>query len=441
MKKLTLVSTGIVIICFVIGFINYTRGHKVHTNNVAVYQFASLQAKTAAQISFKKELNGKKQWDIFFEDILDEHYKSLSAKKQELLFLAAYEQFIGPRSGKVQKVSVKMEKLRRDLAVVCTQYGIRCEGLDKIVFNPQQKEFLVVDGESFTLSKLQQKTVPLLAVKTEILNHVLQKIDDTLRNKMLYFVAKNAGLSAQDFVDQKVISETAALEAAKLEVERLLPEGNTAGKAQMVKWMKDVKKNEATNAFLRTNYIHLPIVVNVEQPQNDFKTRWEWTPYFGADPEDAVAVVLFTDFFSDASRTQLRSYLRYTESNFKASFGWRPYFHMNDQLEWVAAELSMCVWSKQKSIFWKYMAASLNASREKVEADLYDAVKSVGGDPEVTKKCLVSREMKKVVEYHLQSAKYLKIINPPVIFVGNEVHIGPFSAVDFEKMLARQPHP
>lgn len=441
---MNLKNTVVAVVILLVGVGGYfflsKRGAKAPERAQDAYKFTALGSGVAAQVSLKNpQLNGNKDISISFQEVLDEHYKSLLGKKNELLFLAGYEQFVKPKLASVKRVSFKLEKPKRPLAEVCSQYGVDCQKIGIIEFNPLQKEFLVLDGEVVGVQQLQQKTVPLLAVKTEILNYILQKVDEIIRTKMLYLISKELQLTAQNFIENKIITAAELTALADKELKRLIPDLPANEKSRHLQWVRDLKKNEATDIYIQKNHLELPILVNVDQPQNDFKTRWEWTPYFGAKPGKAISVVLFVDFFSDASRTAIRNFLRYKAYDYNATFGLRPYFSKNDQLQWVAAEVSMCMWVKQPQVFWTYLEKALTASRDTVEGDLYKAIENAGGNVETIKKCVLSRDMKKVVEYHLQSAEYLKIINPPVVFVGNEVVVGPLGNSDFEKMLLRQP--
>lgn len=439
-KNIILYGTVVVLVLVSGFFFLKSKRGKVPERNSGAYKFVALEGGAAALVKLlRPTLNDNKDLAIPFSEVLDEHYKSLNGKKSELLFLAGYEQFVRPKGANAQRASFKLDKPLRPLSQVCNQYGVECSRADIIEFNPAQNEFLVLDGASIPLSKLEQKTVPLLGVKTEILNYVLHKIDESLRSRLLYVVSKAEKMTAQEFIEKKIITTEEVTAVAEKDLQRLFPNASPSERKQNIIGLRDRKRNEAIDVYLQKNVIDLPILVNIDQPQNDFKTRWEWTPYFGAKSGGATDVVLFVDLFSDASRAAIRDFLRYKDYNYGATFGIRPYFMKSDQLQWVAAEMMMCVWMKQSPVFWKYLSASLSAKRDSVEADLYKALSSVGGNVDVVKKCMFSREMQKVVEYHVQSAEYLKIINPPVTFVGNEVIIGPVAPADFEKMLLRQP--
>lgn len=405
----------------------------------SIYTFKSLPAGTAALVQSKDaKLTGKAEIAILFEDILDEHYKSLVGKQQELMFLAGFEQILKSRLKTFKAAAFKLPKPGRPLEQVCSQYGVACERLDSITFDPQQKEFLIVDGESFSISKIQQNTVPLLGVKSEILNYLLFRIDETLRSRVLYFVAKSAGLGIQEFTDKHIISNKALETAAEQEVTRLHPQVSKESRKALIESAKGVHLNRSIDSYLHSHVIRTPIVVNIDKPSNDFKTRWEWTPFFGEKPGSSTDVVLFVDIFSDASHSAIRQFLVHRQNTSGATFGVRPYFQASDQLQWLAAEITMCVWKHQPEFFWKYLENSLSAKRDTVEGDLNKAVEIAGANLDTIKKCTLSREMKEVAEYHLQSAQYLKIINTPVYFIGNEVVVGPLSPSDFEKTLSRQ---
>lgn len=405
----------------------------------SIYTFVKLPPGTAAQVKLKdSKLMGQDQVVVLFSDILDEHYKSLVGKQQELLFLAGFEQILKSRISTFKKASFKLSKPLRPLAQVCSQYGVACSRLEDIDFDLGQKEFLVVDNEAIPLLQIKQNTTPLLGAKTEVLNYLLQRIDEQLRMKLLYHVAKKEQKSIQQVVETHIAPSEKIVALAEAEVDRLYQPLSRAARKPFYAALKEAKTNQAIDEYLQRNILQLPISVNIDRPFNDFKTRWDWTPFFGKKPGTSIDVVLFVDMFSDASRTAVRQFLQQMDTQAIATFGIRPYFSGTDPIQWVAAEIQLCVWKHQTNLYWSFLEKSLKAKRDSVESDMYTALKDAGGDLERVKSCAIRRETKPVVEYHLQSAQYLRIINTPVYFIGNEVFVGPLSAGDFAKTLSRQ---
>lgn len=426
-------------ITFTIGGFFFLKKKKLRTNSLSVYIFKSLPQEQAAQVIFKNPLSQKKETIVVsFSDVLDEHYKSLVEKKNELLVLAAYEQLISSRSQPSSRVILGLPQPQRPFRNVCVQYGVVCNQNVDIQFNHQQHSFLKIDDKTFELIDLNQNTVPLLAVKTEILNYLLSKIDQTLRTKALYFLAKKNKSTVDQYIETQVIS-TARLDSLVRDVIfNQYKQTPVSEQKKLVEWLKTTITQEEVNQHLQKNYFQLPILVNVEKPSYSFDIRWDWTPYFGEVSRGIPQVILFADLFNDASHNLLRSFLKFKTKNPMARFGFRPFFNAQDPFQFLAAEISMCVWSKSPKTFWDYLEKSLNIDRSKIEEELYRVVNESGGDSAVIKKCLLAREVKPVVEYHQQSALFYKIINAPVLFVGQEVHVGPMSEIDFKKTLHRQ---
>lgn len=408
-------------------------------NSNTIYKFVILPVGTAAKVEFKNPIAQKSE-DIIvlFEDILDNHYQSLLQKKEELLFLAAYEQWIKPNAGTYKKISFNSTKPKRDLLQICVQYGVSCLNTERIRFDSKQNDFLLLDGKKHQLSQLQTNTVPLLAVQTEILNYLSQKIDERIRNKVLYFRAKFKKQTVNDIVASEIISREELIKKTEL----FVVSQNTNLKAEVHKdifnGIAENIKNEEVDKHIHKNYLVLPISVNIERPSHDFQTKWDWTPYFGKKPGQALKIILFADFFTDASKVAIKNVLKLKHEKNSITVGFRPYFKDQDQLQRLTAEVAMCVWSLYPEFFWSFLEKILSLQKNNLEEGLYKNVIDVGASLETIKQCALSRKMEKIIDYHLQSAQYLKIINTPVIFVGQEVHVGPLSSLDFKKMINRQ---
>lgn len=405
----------------------------------STYKFQKLPQEIGARVTFFNPITKeKKKLEILFSDVLDEHYKTLLEKQRELLIVAAYEQLIVPKLPQTPVVTFGGTPLKRPLQNVCSQYSRYCEGINGIAFIPSQKSFLRIDQDHFELQDIHQNTVPLLAVKTEVLNYILSKVDDALRTQALYLLAKAMSIPVQTLIREKIINESSLEKFAHSELKEIYGDSSMGHEKQMLPAIREMIKNKIINEYLFKNHFQLPIVVNVEKPSYDFNIRWDWTPYFGELQKTSVPVVLFADIFSDASKNAIKQLLIYRSTKTVGVFGFRPFFNPKDPLQLLAAGVTMCVWAKSKNTFWTYLEKALTIDRFHLEEELYRVVGEVGGDAASIKKCVLSREVEPVVNYHQQSAEFYKIINAPVLFVGQEVHIGPISALDFKKILYRQ---
>lgn len=375
----------------------------------STYVFSKLDPKVAAQVNFRKDLmvDGK-PFSVMFEDIFDEHYSSLVNKKEELLVLAAIEQHVKPTD---KKVIFGRAQLKRPLLEICNQYQVRCPKDNQVVFDSKQSVFLKTESGMFELNQIDQSSLQLRAAHSEVLNYLLQKISQVISNRVIYLIAKQQNLTVQEFINQYIF-----------------PHSKT-----------DKRPQNQIDKYVLQHFVKKPILVNIQQPQYDFESRWEWTPFFGIAPRsNSVHVVFFADFLSDASRKMLQLMLQYKNKKIDATFGFHPFFPSQDAMQRMLAEVSFCAWLQDKESFWKLLDHFLLLKKDFTEEELYELVQKENLNLKEVKSCFLQRKTKDVVDYHLKTAQFLKIINPPVVFIGNEVHIGPVSEMDFERVLERQ---
>ncbi|MBY0384618.1 hypothetical protein K2X05_05615 [bacterium] len=408
MKLKYLIYPFFFLLVVVIFFIYNNRDLGLSKKN-STYVFSKLDPKVAAQVTFRKDLmvDGK-PFSVLFEDILDEHYTSLVNKKEELLILAAIEQHVNPTE---KKIIFGTQKPKRLLKEICNQYQVHCPNDDQVVFDPQQSAFLKTDTGMFDLNQIDQSSLQLRAAHSEVLNYLLQKISQNISNRLIYLISKQQNLTAQEFIDQYIFPNAAKGERPQNQIDK----------------------------YIQQHLVQKPIVINIQQPQYDFESRWEWTPFFGIAPRsNSVHVVFFADFLSDASRKMLQLMLQYKNKKLDATFGFHPFFPSQDAMQRMLAEVSFCAWLQDKEIFWKLLNSFLLLKKDFTEQELYELVQKENLNVKDLKSCFLQHKTKDVVDYHLKTAQFLKIINPPVVFIGNEVHIGPISEMDFERILERQ---
>lgn len=416
-------------------FFLYNKRDLGFRSSQATYLFTKLDPKIAAQVVFKKKTALKEPvYQIPFDEILDVHYVSLAQKKEELLILSALKQHLKPNT---KFASFALKKPQRPLQEICNQYQFVCPDSKKIKFDPNQDVFLKTDQGSITLEQIDTSHLYLRAAHTEVLNHLLAGIDEKIRGRVLYSLAKQQNLSVQDYIEKNIVKNEDLLKYVNqdLEYRQVAP----AERPSMVSGRVEQKKLMMVDEFLLKNFIQKPIVVNIQQPKYEFENRWEWTPFFGQKPlKNSLHVILFADHFSEASRQLIQTVLKYKKQKTDATFAFRPFFFEQDAMQRMLVEMSFCVWSENKDAYWDLLEKTLLLKNDFTEQQLYAIVEDVGIKVDDVKTCFLQRKMKDAVDYHLQTAKFLKIITPPVLFIGNEVHIGPLTEDTFTRILKRQ---
>ncbi len=432
-KKHFLYAAFVFAVIFI--FIVYNKRDLGFRDFQAVYLFTKLDPKIAAQVVFKKESGLEAPvFQIPFDEILDVHYASLNQKKEELLILSALQQHVKP----TQKfASFALKKPPRPLQEICSQYQFPCFDEKKIKFDPKQEVFLKTDQGTFTMEQINTSHLSLRAAHTEILNHLLGRIDEKIRSRVLYTLAKQQNLAVQDYIEKNIVKNQDLLKYVDqdLEYRQVAP----AERPAMMSGRVEQKKLMMVDEYLLKNFIQKPIVVNIQQPKYEFENRWEWTPFFGKQPlKNSLHVILFADHFSEASRQLIQTLLKYRNQKTEVTFAFRPLFFEQDAMQRMLTEMSFCVWSENKEIYWDFLQKTLQLKNDFTEQQLYALVEDSGLAVADIKTCFLQRKMKDAVDYHLQTAKFLKIITPPVLFIGNEVHIGPLTEDTFNRILKRQ---
>lgn len=416
-------------------FIVYNKRDLGLKKSNSTYSFSKLDPKVAAQVYLRKDLmvDGK-PFLVLFEDILDEHYVSLVQKKDELLILAAIEQHVKPSD---QKIVFGAKKPKRPLSEICNQFQVNCVDESRISFDDKQPSFLKTDRGPFHMSQIDVSGLQMRAAQSEVLNYLLEKISQKISQRVTYLIAKQQNLTAQEFIEKYIVSMarlkqivTASLASSDFSTEE---------KKRLEPILMSQKRQELIDKYLLQHFVQKPIIVNIQQPQFNFETRWDWTPFFGIAPRDnSLHVIFFADFLSDASRKVIQLMLKQQDQKREATFGFRPLFSSQDAMQRMIVEVSFCAWLQDKSSFWKLLARFIKLHKDFTESDLYELAQQENLNVAELKQCFLQRKTKEAVDYHLQSARYLRIINPPVVYIGNEVHIGPISENDFERIFDRQ---
>lgn len=393
----------------------------------SIYSFKKLDPKTVAEISYSFDGKNIKKMSIAFESVLNEHYQSLLQRKQEVTFLEIYDQFLKNRKIGQGKVSVQLASPKRPLKDICQIYGRSCGNMEFISFSPNQKHMLIEGERKTSWAELKTDTVPYMASESEILNYLLSQIHENIRNQLLKELTDLRKKNTLSIIDEEIVSDE--------EIDLILKKQGRE-RADSLHYYKSLARNFAIDKYLLKKVIRAPILINIEKPSHEFPIKWEWTPYFGSGM-NGKKIILFADLLSDASREMISILLKKRAESPEERYGFRPFFLPGDRFQVMAAEMSMCVWAHESNSFWDFLGLAMQVKRDSLEQDFYDIFKDMKLNEEKLKKCFLARDTKQAVEYHQTTAAQLKIINAPVIFVDDEVVVGPLSSADLEKMLSR----
>jgi hypothetical protein len=428
MKKTHLIA---VFVFLVLGFGSFYIFRKPSTVE-QTYKFTRLDKDVAAKTD---------EYTVPFSAVLDEHYMSLYEQQQELQLLAILEQWTNERT---KNISVGMHAPKRTLLAICSQYAVRCNLKISVAFDSEQKEFVLVDGKERKLHDLQLQSVQYLAARTQILNYLIEKINANLRMQVLLRLSGKEKKPVQDIIENQIISEKKLrLESEKRWVNfvKVIPHASRMTeeeKKAVFQSLQDRLKNEEIDRYVQKHVLRLPISVNIERPKTQFDVRWDWTPYLGPTPNKNIQFVAFCDFFSSSCRHLLSSYPNLSEAWPNVTFGFRPHFQNEDRFQLMISEMSMCVWLKAPKNFWPFIQEISLIERRNIEKNMYEALEKVQAPIENLKQCFLQRKTEAAVRYHIDTAGFYHIINSPVIFVGQEVYVGPIEGDNLMNLIRRQ---
>jgi hypothetical protein len=368
-------------------------------------------------------------------EINDLAYRALNEKRAEILAMLAYKQFVLPVGAGAAVLG--FPEPRRSLKSICNQYGVSYNDKIRITFQPNER-FAVKIGENiYKQSEINRDNIFWLAVESEIFQYSLLSIEAKIKEKALYRAAKKRGETVQGFVEQ--VLKNQILEPSQKDVDDYLALTTKSGFNRDVAaaYLRDLHKKNALDAYLEKKELKLPILVNMQRPEYKFDLKYDWTPSLG-NPKSHLKILVVGDFFSDSSQRLISQMAELHRKWPNLLFGFQPYFQNEDRFQRMVAEMSLCVWSRDKDHFWDFLKQSKNFTRENVEEDMYLAIADAKMALDPIKKCFLSRQSKEAVDYHLKYADYLGIKNAPVIFIGQEVFLGPLSTQSLENTIARQ---
>jgi hypothetical protein len=416
-------------------FVYYNKRDLGIRSGAQTYTFSQLDAKEAALVRFRGEALSKiATYTIPFDEILDEHYGTLVRKKDDVLLASALEEF-GLKTKAV--ILVGRAKPNRKIAEICNQFGFRCPSEDQLRFEGPQNYLLKIDNDIIKAEQVKAESIVFKAAHSEILDYLISRINEKIRARSLYFLAKEKNQSVQEYVNQNIIREDEVLQWAQ----KASAAYSSSSEEQKLfsRHLYQQHKDRLITDYLINNFVQKPIVVNIQRPQFNFEARWEWTPFFGMAPrKNSVHVVLFYDYFTQASRNTLKMLLAWREKKIDFTVGLRPSYPESDRMQGFLTEYLFCAWLKNPDDYWKLLESFTTLQVGFTEEQVNGLAMQAGVKIDPVKKCVIAREAKDVVDYHLKTAQFLRLYSLPTTFIGNEVRVGPLDAVEFERILNRQ---
>lgn len=320
----------------------------------------------------------------------DPIFSSLKEKQIELYIVSVLRQYAETIAR--EKIIFFLPKPSRPIDNILNQYGIDFVKKSQILFENSHRDNLAKIGDII----ISRKDVQIFdyrwgSYRTQLFEEKARFVKKRIVNKTILKIAEQSDMSVQDFIQDQVTD-----------------------------------KNQSIESFLRNNYLQTPIAINLRVPYFDLDLKPDWTPTVGK-PGSLITYVVFDSFFSETGKRYFHSILTLYERFPEISFSFRPVFPKKDHLQRLLAHISFCVWDLSKDDYWLFLQSATQTKFQNPEVEYYKITDELGLDSQQVRLCVYEKKFKKIIQYHLDYAKYLNLFTGPLIFLNGLVYDQPLS--------------
>lgn len=336
--------------------------------------------------------------------------RGINQELNELGIVEFYKQKVMGKDGQ-GALQFFMEQPEQPLNEIFNRFGILLNPAVVISFlPPKPKTFAQWGGVEYGKRDFERSNYRWGGLETRVFVRTLKLVAKKVENSFLTQAAKAQGQSTQDYIEKTILKN--------------------------LKFISPEARQDAIETFLYESIIPLPILIDTEVPNFPIEIKTDWTPSVG--PADASRkVIVFSDFYSEGARDWIARLQELALQYPQVYFGFRPIFPPQDRFQRMLAELSFCVWAQAPESFWPFLSAAISVPEKTFESSLYTVVEKTGIPLQPIKTCFYEQEHRKVVEYHLDYAKYLNIAAGPVMFVDGFVFVGDLSKENLSLVFGR----
>jgi protein-disulfide isomerase len=269
----------------------------------------------------------------------------------------------------------------------------------------------------------------------------MDRVKRMMAEKLLGAEAKKAGLSADEYIDKKVIKGEIKISDAEMKkfiAEKKIPDSqiNDQIKERIKAYMQNEKRQNLIQAAISRLTKSKPVEVYFEKPKMDVKVELaDHTPTVGKKGAK-VTIVEFSDFQCPfcARGAEIVHEIAKKYGN-KVVIGFRHFPLPMHKEARPASEASMCVSEQGSDKFWKFHDKVFKNQQSLDDASLEKFAKESGANVDKFKECVSSKKYAKVVQDDLTYGEKVGVRSTPTFFVNGQIVNGAVPLEQFSEMI------
>lgn len=298
-----------------------------------------------------------------------------------------------------------------------------------------------VNGQKITEAELVgDAAFEFFEIKNREYDFKLKRLKRLLPEKFLKAEAKSAGLSVDNFINQRIIGSRA--KPSNLDYMRYLRENNVPKEARTDSYKENImalleaKNREVLlNAYINKLALKNPVKVYFPRPRLYLEAQPEDRPHFGSSAAP-VQLVIFSAFNCDycLQASEIMSKIRRKFGNrVHAIFRHFP-FDVFDSAR-MASEGSLCIADQGHDKFWSFYELVMAHPNQLSLKSLSQYAKSTGADVLAFETCYNSRKKMGPVYEDINYAKKVGVKFAPTLVVNGQLFTGNFTYEQIAKAI------
>lgn len=306
---------------------------------------------------------------------------------------------------------------------------------------PREGVVAKIAGQEVTLDELiGDAKLQYLELQKRLYDFKMDQVKRLMEERLVGEKAKAAGLSLNDFIEQKVVK--GKLDVSEKDIENFIKEKNI-NRAQVNPQLKDkireymgnMKREKALDAYVAGLTKGTAVEVYFKKPKLDIKVEIGDAPAWGS--KDAkVQLVAFSDFqcpYCSKGADIISEVKKKYGSKVTVAFKHFPLsFHPDAK---PAAEAAMCVREQNADKFWKYHDILFKNQQALKADDLAKYAKDVGVNEAKFKECFDSHKFAKAIEADQAYGEKIGVRSTPTFFVNGEIISGAVPIEEFSTVI------
>lgn len=365
--------------------------------------------------------------------------RAFRSREKDLLFVLVYKQFVSYNEKPPEAIEFSSGNLSLSPQNLLNQFKIPFKSQVNISFNAFDPSDGIAraDGRRVSREDIDFNNVIWASHESEIFRYKLKDIDKKLKGLVIEAEAKKLQILPRQY-REKYIFQKIPMEISEKDLlaymKKYHMEDNSRNRNNAETRLLDMRKRRGIDFILEKYVMDLPIKVALEAPAYRLEAKDELTPRFGGKK---LTVTFFGDTHQAAGAYLLESVIELVKKYPSSNFYFRPVFPEKDEIQTIISKGHACGWKLAPDKFWKFFQATLGPFNGDPKKKLMAEASLAGINDAKLKDCMANPEMNKVLQYHLDYARYLSIEVGPVVYVDGEVFRGKINLDDLEETIQR----